>query len=298
MAMQRSTVKTLLAVMSAIVCMASNHLVTKAADTPGNIVVPNCQLSVMDTVTIASERVGKLTKVNAKLGQNVDVNELLIQLDDSVVRATLTTAEKQAADDIELRYAQKSSELSRLEYVRAKKLNQEIPGAVPDNEIQRLKLSAEKSLLQIEQAALQLELSRSRVDEIRSNLASYTIRSPMRGVVVKRHKNPGESVQSGEAILDIVGNDRYRIEGMLPLRHAWSVKSGDAIRVKVAIPNIDSPINQKTFSGTILLVEEEVSDISQMIRFVGVVGNKEGLLRSGLPATAEIMVGVPKISKR
>lgn len=271
-----------------IICLIFHSVALVQAETPSKIRVEHCQLSVMDRVTLSSERVGQLIKINAVLGQYVNASDILIQLDDSVTRATLDTARKQANDKIELRFAEKASELSRLEYTRAKELNIEVPGAVPELEIRRLRLSAEKSLLQIEQAALQLELANSRVKEIEASLSTYQIKAPMRGTVVKRHKNSGEVVQPGEEILEIVGNDRLQIEGHLPLEHVWTVKSGDPIVVRVNIPKVNSPINTTAFTGKILLIEDEVTELSKEVRFVGVVSNKNGLLRAGLPASIEI----------
>ena len=81
----------------------------QAADT---VTLPNCLLSLDEEVQVPAQEAGVLVKIPVHDGQQVAKGELLAQIDDivpqmqyNVAEYKLKVAEKQAADDIDVRYA-------------------------------------------------------------------------------------------------------------------------------------------------------------------------------------------------
>jgi RND family efflux transporter MFP subunit len=269
----------------------------------GPVELQRCHIKLIDHATLASDRNGILAFVDPDEMDEVREGQIVARLKDEIAAAALATAEKQATNDIEVRYAVKAAELAHVEHEKAVQANERRSGlqVVPDIEVRRLKLAAERSDLQIEQAEHQLELNRLARDEARTNLDAHRVEAPFDGIVTRVYKKKGEAVRQGDPILELVNTDRVRVEGQAEIVDAWDIKPGDRVEVRLeelpARPNRRPEVQQlfsarpevqQVFEGRIVFVDVTAESTSGRVRVWAEVANRDNILVAGLTARMTI----------
>lgn len=254
----------------------------------GVIRVDKCSIKLIDEVSLASERTGIIKAINVKEGSVVKEGDLLIELKDEVARAAHARAEREAANDVEVRYSKKAYEFALAEHASAVITNMKVPGAVTDIEVKKLKLAAERAELQIENAQNQLEINKYKRDESAAVVDSYLVRAPFGGRINKVHKHVGEAVREGELnpIVDLVDTSRVYVEGNVPVRDIWDIRAGDIVRVNLDIQDADLPQEKEIFEGKVVFIDAKV--VLDKIRVRAEVVNRDEILKAGLNATMMI----------
>ena len=252
------------------------------------IVLPNCRLRVVHDVQLASERSGILAYV-VPAGSYVKAGTTVAHLRDSVARASLAIAEKEAADDIEIRFARKATEVAQINYERMRQANLALAGTVSDLELREARLAAEKTLLQLEQAELQFAVAALRHHEQLETIKTYQVTAPFDAFVRQVHKKQGEVVGEGEVVLEVVNTEHMRVDGFIDVAQLSQVHPGSPVRIRLSSNNTTPSTQQLVFSGRIEFVDVKVEPVSQKVRVWAEVQNRDRLLRDGLIATMEIL---------
>ncbi len=271
---------------SGSVCFAQETLTSSGN---GVIRVPNCSMEPLYRAKVASDRPGVLAELKLEEGDPVKSGQVVARLRDDVARATVAIAKKQAENDIEVRLAQKTSEVAKAELEQAKQMNAG-PGlqVVTRYELRRLQLSAEQTELQIEQAENELEVRKLQLIEAIERLKEYLVISPIDGMVTRRFLTSGESVQQGGNIVEVTNFKILKVIGNIEVVDAFKIKVGDPVIVRLEDPTISARIDNATFNGKIRFIDGSVSPIAQKVRIWAEVENPEGLLLPGLRAVMEI----------
>ena len=234
------------------------------ADNPRpTIEVKQCRLHLIDEVRLASERSGILVDI-AHPGTMIQAGGVVATIRDSVVQASYAVAEKEAANDVEVRFALKSSELAQLKYQRAMEADRSLAGTVTDFELRELRLAAEKSLLQMEQAEHQKKIAELRRLEHYETLQALQIRTPFDAFVRIVHKKPGEFVREGETVVEVVKAGRFRIDAYIDAMYLPHLSVGDQARISVT-STVDGQRDlesQQTYVGQITFVDIKVEPVS------------------------------------
>ena len=178
--------------------------------------IADCRVTLIDEVVLSSGQSGILDAVEFKEGDLVRKDAVIASVRDGIVRSALATAERQAENDVEVRFAEKAADLARIAYTKAMQSNQSLKGAVPEIEIRELRLAAEKAILQVEQAEHKLSVAGLQRDEARELLKTYSVLAPFDATVTRVYKKRGEAVREGEPILELSNSGRTRIEAWLP----------------------------------------------------------------------------------
>jgi len=254
--------------------------------TRNEILIANCHLRSIDQAELASEYSGILVQI-VKPGVRVKAGSVVAQLDDALAKARLAVAAKEAASDVEIRFAKKTLEFAQLKYERAMNAESTLAGTISEVEIKELRLSVEKALLQLEQAQNQFELSQLRKQEVEATVRQKRIIVPFDGFVRAVHKEPGEVVNEGETILEVVNTDRLRIEGHLALDEIANVKVGDQVAVQIAAGrHVDKA---RIVRGRVVFLDISVEPVSQKARILAEIPNSDGLLYEGMLASMVIL---------
>jgi RND family efflux transporter MFP subunit len=251
----------------------------------GTVEVFKCSIKLIDDVALASERTGVIEKITVKEGSLIKAGEVLIELKDAIARAAHDRAKAEAANDIEVKYAKKAYEFALAELAVALKTNERVAGTVPEIEIKKLKLGAERANLQIENAEKQLEINKYKMNESAAVVDSYIVRAPFSGRVNKVHKHVGEAVREGELnpIVDLVDTSKVYIEGNVPLKDVLAIQIGAAVRVNLDIPDADLPQKREIFEGKIVFIDAKV--VLDRVRVRAEVANRDEILKAGANAT-------------
>jgi len=114
-------------------------------------------------------------------------------------------------------------------------------------------------------------------------LEEKTIKSPLSGIVVKRYKEPGESVDRTEKLFDIVNIDQVYVQFYLepPLINKLAV--GDKIAVHVAAVSQGSG----QFDGAVSFIDPRIDAASGLFRVKVLLDNPNHIIKAGMRAEAD-----------
>ena len=95
--------------------------------------VPNCLLALDAEATVPAQEAGVLMKIPVREGQQVAAGDLLAQIDDAIPQMQynvacykLEVAKKQAADDIDVRFATAAAAVAKADYDQAEDANEKV----------------------------------------------------------------------------------------------------------------------------------------------------------------------------
>jgi len=249
---------------------------------PQFIRVPDCRIKLKDHRLLASERVGIIASVEVEQGQAVQKDNLIVQLKDDVARSSFLTAQERASTDIEIRFAKKAKQVADKDYDRAVKANLRLASTVPEAEVEKLKLTAEKSQLQIEQADHQLSLTKLEVSEAEAQLDSFKVTSPITGFVSRVHKQSGEAVAQGEVIVEIVNTERMLAEGYVPVVDVARIQRGSYVEVTS---------RGHRYPGYVLNVDRRATFVGAQVKLYAEIENRPLPSKAGTQ-TAQLLAGL------
>ena len=260
-------------------------LVSRSESPEPTMTVKNCRITLTKRAALAGSRMGILQDLDVAEGDVVEQGQIVATLRDEQAQQALAIAQKEMSNSVELRLYKKISELATLEYSKAVELNRSIPGGFSDLDIKKLRLAAEKSVLQIEQADFLQQMAALRKKEAEVILESYRITAPFSGVVLQVHKQQGEAIGNGEVVVEIANFDTMRVEGFIPVTSSEKIQPGAIVVVDVAGMG-SQRINR--FDGRIKHISPIVNEVSQEVRIWAEVKNRKNLLKDGLPATMRV----------
>jgi RND family efflux transporter MFP subunit len=260
-------------------------LSARAESPESSMSVSNCRIALSQRAALAGSRMGILQDVDVSAGDLVEHGQVVATLRDDQAQQALAIAEKEMSNNVEVRLYQKISELATLEYSKAVELNRSIPGGFSELDIKKLRLAAEKSVLQIEQADFLRQMAALRKKEAEVVLESYRITAPFSGVVLQVHKQPGEAIGAGEVVVEVANFETMRVEGFIPVADSHKVRPGAKVMIEIA--GIETQ-RKSRFEGRIKHISPIVNEVSQEVRVWAEVKNRHNLLKDGLPATMKI----------
>ena len=173
---------------------------------------------------------------------------------------------------------------------RALESEKRLAESVSASELDQLRLVAEKTALEIEQAELETELARTS-RELKENdvaTAEHAIRqrkvtAPLAGFVAEINRRQGEWVQPGQTILRILRLDRLRAEGLVDARQLRGAATSRPVRLTVRLG--DTPVE---YPGKIVFVSPEIDPITGQVRVWAEIENRDLQLRPGLQGSMVI----------
>ena len=180
----------------------------------------------IDQAEVPAQEQGVLTKFFIQEGYEDKNDDPLAQIDDEqakmavqVQQAKLSAAEREASNDVNIRYAKAARNVADAELKSAKETIARVPGAVPATEIRKLELSVVQATLQIEQSSNQFEISKYQVDVSKAELDAAklgvtrrVVKSPISGIIVEKYRNEGEWVKPGDPIVKVVYFEKLRVK--------------------------------------------------------------------------------------
>ncbi|MBS0202269.1 MAG: efflux RND transporter periplasmic adaptor subunit [Planctomycetes bacterium] len=276
-----------MSVSDSVIAQQSGRAKVDLSSTDRALVVSNCRVSLVRRAALAGSRLGILREVAVEEGDLVEAGQVVATLRDDQARQALAISQKEMSNNVELRLQRKVSELATLEFSKAMELNRSIPGGVSELDVKKLRLAAEKAILQIEQADYQLQMAALRTKDAEITLESYRITAPFSGVVLQVQKHPGEALGAGDVVAEIANFDTMRVGGFIPLAASNRIQRGAAVIVEVAAIDSQHPLQ---FEGRVTSIAPIVNEVSQEIRVWAEVENRNQILKDGMPATMRVAV--------
>jgi len=207
-----------------------------------------------EEVRLSSQVDGQVTALHADLGDQVQADAVLLDVDDDSLRAQLREIEarllKARADEARGRELMKSNIISMQEY-------ESMQTAVTVAEAQR--------------------------DSLNVNLQHKRVRSPLTGSVVKRLVSVGEYVRPGTPLFDLVDDDPLKLRGDIPERFAQEIALGQPVELRVdAYPDT-------AFEGRLVRISPAANAENRSISVEVEIPNPGHTLKPGFFASANIV---------
>ncbi|MCE5266545.1 MAG: HlyD family efflux transporter periplasmic adaptor subunit [Planctomycetaceae bacterium] len=290
-----------LALVPVLFVLAFSASAEPAADT---VTLGNCLLSLAEEAQVPAQEAGVLTKVPVREGQQVATGDLLAQIDDQipqrqydVAKFKLKVAEKQASDDVDVRYAEAAYWVAKKKLEKYLQANAKTPGTIPETEVDLQRLERDKFLLSYEKAkkdmavaALQAKVSDAELQAADVNVKRRKLNAPLDAVVVELSRHEGEWVEAGGPVMRLVRVDLLRVEGFLnATKHRASEVQGRPVQVTVTLAHGQ----RETFQGKIIYVKPLVEAGGDFLVRAEVQNRKEGgawVLSPGMSAEMTIQL--------
>jgi RND family efflux transporter MFP subunit len=132
-------------------------------------------------------------------------------------------------------------------------------------------------------AKTELELAKIRRALAEVALKEKTIRAPLDGIVVKKHKESGESVERVEKLIDIVNIDKVYVQFYLPPKFLQTTQEGQDVTVRFT-----EPVNAK-FSGKVDFVAPNIDASSGLFRVKLLIDNPDHVIKAGMKGVADFV---------
>jgi RND family efflux transporter MFP subunit len=134
-------------------------------------------------------------------------------------------------------------------------------------------------------AATELALAKIRVELAKELLSEKTIKAPLSGVVVKKFKESGESVDRAEKIVEIVNIDSLYAQFYLEPKFIQILKLDQPISIRFP------ERKDLTVTGKISFIDERIDATSGRFRVKVLLPNPDRKIKAGMQALADFGKG-------
>ena len=225
------------------------------------------------TIQVATSDTGIIREVLVHEGDLVDAEQPLVKLDDELTRASLEIAKQNFASrgavnsaDAELRW-----HTSRAEKFEALVRN----GNARPEELERTMMEKEVAAARVLTAQESLVVRKLELERIQLELERKVVRSPLKGVVTKVHREVGEFVSPNDPIvITVVQLDPLLATFSLRPSQASQLQPGRA--VQVMFTSSDTPVRAE-----VEFVSRVTDARSGTVRVKVRIPNAKGSCRSG-----------------
>ena len=203
-------------------------------------------------------------------GESVKRGDLLVRLDDTSIRDSLTSAEA-AARSAAQTFDQTEKQLQHLKTLRGSGMAS--MQQLEDTEIRR------------NNAQSDLVAAQARAVQARQQLQRTEVRAPFAGIVSERKVSAGDTAQIGKELLKVIDPTSMRLEGFVSADKISSVKLGQAVMFRV------NGYDRQTFNGTVRRIDPAANPTTRQVEvLVGFVDSTQPRV-SGLYAEGRIEAG-------
>lgn len=204
-------------------------------------------LASMDNIDISSELAGQIAAIYFKPGAYVKKGTLLIQLDGTVLKSELASANANLT-------------LSETNYQRT-------------SELAKRKLASAQAQ---DQALADLREKQNTVKAKQAQLEKLSLRAPFSGTLGSRQVSVGQYVKMGQPLVRLVANHKLRVEYNLPERYLPRLQEGQQVSITSdAFPD-------QTYQGVVNYIDPTVDKETRTIAVEALIDNGKNLLSAGL----------------
>lgn len=259
---------------------------------PEPIAIDSALVTLIEQAEIPAKVDGVLASLKVREGQMIKEGDVIGQIEDTEARLAvdkskieLDIARKQAKNDVKVRVAKKASELATVELKRALESIEKYRKSVSETELDRLRLAAEKGVLDIEQSVFEQETAEltATLKDAERRIAAESVErrrvlSTINGIVVQVNPHQGEWVEAGKPVCRIIRIDRLRVEGFVPVKKIVGELPGRRVMLTVDLPGKPGA----KFAGQVVFVHPEVNPVNGQVRVWAEIENPDLTLSPGL----------------
>lgn len=216
---------------------------------------------------IASKASGTVSEVNVRLGDQFKQGDLLLQLDDEILRSQLDQ-EKALLESKRAQFALAEAQAGRAEELAARGVsaNASLETATSNLGVERANLAVQGAAV----SAAEIALLDARI------IASFD------GIVAKREVEPGQAVSAGAALFELVDLSEMTFTVNVPVSQTVHLEPGQNVSFTV------EGLPDRRFEGRVEGVSPTAVSGSRNAPVSVTVSNPDGILRGGMYATGTI----------
>jgi RND family efflux transporter MFP subunit len=245
------------------------------APAPANPVVTTLVLDELATVdwieksAVAALREGVIEKMELRLGDPAFKDKPIGFLHKEAAELTVKKNKIQAEMTGAIEKGRAASDVAASRVARDHRLNQRIPGTVSAEDLAKDEGEFKVAEAQIKEAEEAQAVAKAELALSDQIVKEHTIVAPFDGVVIKRMKNPGESVRANEAVVEVGKLSRLCANAYVPLKHAFKVKEGQIVEIRPRVDSVDGgreEIESLKFRGRITFVDPQIQAVAETAR--------------------------------
>ncbi len=228
----------------------------------------------IETIRIASAENGIVGKVKVKRGDVVQKDDLLFELDMSVLEASKRLAQAKAGSKARLKAAEIEFDAKSKRYDQLVELQKE--GAGTKEEVEKAKTDVEVARQSVEAFIEENEQAALETKRIESQMELRRVRTPIGGIVVDVRRKAGEYVSNSDPHLaTVVQLDTLRVVFYLPTSRVKKMNRGDSADVLLTE-------TEQQAKGLVEYVAPITNADSGRVRVEVLIPNSAGEFRSGV----------------
>jgi RND family efflux transporter MFP subunit len=236
---------------------------------------------------VAALREGVIENMELKIGMPVKKGGTIGSLHKKIAELTVAKAALQAKQTAPEEKAQAQKKVAISVVARNKRLEERKPGMVSAEEIAKAEGELEVAEAQLHEARENQGIAKAELDTAVRTLEEHTILAPFDGFIIKRMKNPGESVRASEAVVQLGDLSKLCANAYVPLEYAYRVKEDQVVEIQPRITGTRGgeplPIEKKRFRGKITFVDPQIQPVAETaVRVRAEFENPDFELRPGL----------------
>jgi len=210
---------------------------------------------------LAAQMAGRIVNINAKLGERIKEGQAILRFDCEEQQARLNMA--------------------RAEWGGAQKVYEAKT---------KLQAMQSASLLEVSQAAAEVEKFKAQIQLIQAQIRLCSINAPFSGRVTKLRVKPFESVVVGQQLIEVVNDERLKVQLNIPSLWLAQVKVNDRFAVRIDETG-------KTYEARLRRINGKVDAVSQSIEIEGELLGRPDDLLPGMSGVAIFPDVTPAASK-
>jgi RND family efflux transporter, MFP subunit len=218
---------------------------------------------------VASQASGRVMAVMVRPGDAVNEGDVLAQIDRAPLELQLNQ-QRATADATRAQLVSSRQQLERTE------------------ELARQGLASPSALEQARSSTEALEANLAALDSAVASaelaLANATVKAPLTGIVASRSVDPGQTVQAGTPLFNIVNLEQMEFEAAASVNSSARVAAGQSVTVSV------TGLDGREFTGEVSRVNPVAVSGTRTVPIYIALDNPEGALRGGMFATGYIVV--------
>ena len=186
---------------------------------------------------------GKIAEVFVNPGDEVTVGTVVMQLDDTVQRASLALAQAQLDDDTRLQLAQIGLDFAIREFDLVERSRAD--GGANDQDVREAQFAVDRATVERRAAELDMAQKRISVEREEARLAEMRIVSTIDGDVINVSKREGETVDEQTAVVTVVQVNPVRIDISVPVSVSRGLKIGQEASIEWLDFQVETPSRGK-----------------------------------------------------
>jgi len=225
---------------------------TLIAQAPTPIKAEKGRIELIRQVPISTEVTGKLKSVSpSEEGQYVKEGDLLITVEDNLIRKEVAEAQKKAESKVEIEFAIVALEKAEVDLKQRTEANKDPKyKSFNANEIRQTELEVKKAEASLAKSREDKEVLGLNLETKVAQLAQYEVRAPFDGLVTKVHRWPGQSVRPGDPVLTITDMSVLRAVLTIDYKRRSEVFVGDPVEIRIDTTGRSVPAEDRRFDAT------------------------------------------------